>query len=594
MSFQHSTASKAGRPAGLTAVHSGPPPERAVGFCLAAAFLVGTAMHAQNCPAPPAGPAITPGTAMSANDYGRLGNAFQNTGNMECAAKAYRQGLDLNPDSAPLQYSLAISLYTQGKRQPAIAALERSIAVDPSLAQPHLALGVIDHDMGLTAKAMQQWQLAVKADPTLPLALDWLAKARIEAGQYTAAADLLRTAPVTEDLTLDLVAAETRSGQSDDAVARAQERILAHPDWVRLPDALATVFVQRNRYEEALAVLRTAVAEHPHDEATGLLYLKILTLTGNIETATPLAQALLKAKPNDFDALYLSGLLEKQQGQYEEARKHLQAAVALDPKHYDSRYTLGFVLNKLLLPTEAQAQLQQAIALSPQAPESHFQLAASLRSLKQPEAAQSELAIYHRLTTNKAKKDQASTLASEAAQKLAAGDPATAVVQYREAIDQQPEDAVNYLQLAVALDRTGDLAGEQAALEQAIAHRPHYAAAQNQLGYLDARAGRNAAAEQHFREALASAPQFAEAESNLGSLLAGEGKNAEAERHFRDAIDVNPRYLDAWINLAATLADESRFREASEAASTALRIDPGSTDAAHLLRSLPAQSAGAR
>ena len=592
MNFQHSTAGNAGRPAGLTAAYYFS--VRTLAFRAAAAFLLGTTLHAQNCPAPPGLPAVTPGTTMSANDYGRRGNAFQGMGNMECAAKAYQQGLALNPDSAPLQYSLAISLYTQGKRQPAVAALERSIALDPGLAQPHLALGVIDHDMGLTAKAMQQWQLALKADPTLPLALDWLAKARIEAGQYTAAADLLRTAPVTEDLTLDLVAAETRSGQADDAIARAQERIVAHPDWVRLPAALATVFVQRNRYEEALAVLRAAAAKHPHDEATSLLYLKVLTLTGDTATATPLAQTLLKAKPNDFDALYLSGLLEKQQGRYDEARTHLQAAVALDPKHYDSRYSLGFVLNKLLLPADAQAQLQQAIAFSPQVPEAHFQLAASLRSLKQPEGAQAELAIYHRLTMDKAKKDRASSLASEATQKLAAGDAATAVVQYREAIEQQPEDAVTYLQLAVALDRTGDLAGEQAALEQAVAHRPHFAAAQNQLGYLHARAGRNDAAERYFREALASVPQFAEAENNLGSLLAGEGKNAEAEKHFRDAIDVNPRYLDAWINLAATLADESRFSEAREAASTALRIDPGSSDAAQLLRSLPAQSAGAR
>ncbi len=42
--------------------------------------------------------------------------------------------------------------------------------------------------------ALDEWEHMLQLDPTSAVALDWMAKARIEAGQYTAAIDLLRTA----------------------------------------------------------------------------------------------------------------------------------------------------------------------------------------------------------------------------------------------------------------------------------------------------------------------------------------------------------------------------------------------------------------
>ena len=147
---------------------------------------------------------------------------------------AFRRGIALDGNSAPLYYSLGFTLYASGRKAEAVRALERSVGLDPTLAQPHLALGVLDHEQGEPAKAIRQWQLALRADPSMVIAMDWLAKAYIEAGQPEMAADLLQNAPQTEDLTLDLITAETRTGRYDEGdgncaqTHRAASR-LGHP-----------------------------------------------------------------------------------------------------------------------------------------------------------------------------------------------------------------------------------------------------------------------------------------------------------------------------------------------------------------------------
>src|SRR5207245_1053170 len=140
---------------------------------------------------------------------------------------------------------------------------------------------------------------------------------------------------------------------------------------------------------------------------------------------------------------------------------------------------------------------------------------------------------------------------------LAAGEANKAEAFYREALAATPDDAQLNFKLAVALDRSGDIAAERAALEPAIKINPDLAEAHNQLGFLESRGGDSAAAEKHFREAVRAAPGFTE----------------------------------AWVNLAATLGLESRFTEAQEAVISALRLEPTNAQAL-LLRQTLAKAQG--
>src|SRR6185312_15909299 len=97
----------------------------------------------------------------------------------------------------------------------------------------------------------------------------------------------------------------------------------------------------------------------------------------------------------------------------------------------------------------------------------------------------------------------------------------------------EPGSAKMHYNLALALDRSGDRAGERDALEKSIQLDPKLALPQNQLGLLD--------------------PQYAEAQNNLGVLYGQRGDNRAAEALFRQAVEDNPKYTQAFVNLALIL-----------------------------------------
>ncbi len=561
--------------------------------CMCLPFLLGSpALSGQGRVPACEAPGSVSQVAKTAAGYGSLGNWFVRQHRYPCAVQAFEQGLKLQPGSAPLHYSAGTAFYAEGDREHARGELQRAAELDTTLAQPHLLLGVLAHDGGDRGRALEEWGKTLSLDPHSATALDWLAKTRIEAGEYTAALDLLGSAPPTEDLAIDLLFARSKALLFEKAIAGAGEALQQHAAWQRLRVALATVLVQRNRPQEASVLLQAALAAQPDAYELRVLYLRVMVLTGQNDTALPYAEDLLKTHPRDFDALYLAGLLERGDGDYAAALTHLKDAVASQPKHYDARFNLGATLAKLHRPQEARQELQTAESLPEAEPEVHFQLAGVDRELGDAAGAEAQTRQYKEALSKRASRDELISLSAQAAQKLASGDAAGAASVERTILGKFPDEAVHWYDLALALDRTGDTKGEMDALRQAVGRRPGFALAWNQLGYLQLRAGEGSEAEADFRKAIAASPQYAEAESNLGSFLMEQGHEAEAETYFRSAVQANPLYVEAWINLAASLAERERFPEARRAAESALRVDPANSEAKRLISMLPSAAEG--
>lgn len=518
----------------------------------------------------------------SGRAWGALGGWFGEQHDFPCAISAFQAAVRLDPTSARMHYFLGLSFYSSGQADTAVAELRRSSELNSKDAQSRLALGVAYHSLGRTAEAETAWEGALAIDPNSITALDWLSKARIADGQFGAAIELLSTAPPDEDLTLDLALAYSESGQFDKAADTLSVALAKSPAALRISSALATVYVQSHRYQDATNLLRVTLNAHPDDAATQLLYLRLLVLQDDDADAQPIAQKLLAAHPQGFDALYLSGVVDNDQQRYDAAVEHLQAAVRLNPNHYDVRFNLGTAYAHLQQNEDAREHLEKAVALDPSKAEAHFHLAQVLRALGQTAEAQTQLKLFEQCQQATTTLALGQTKAGQAAQALEAGNATQAIALYRDAINALPLDAVIEYDLALALDRAGDAVAERAALEKALQLRPSFAEAENQLGMVTARAGDAPAAEQHFRKAIAVAPSYAEAANNLGTLLGQQGRDREAEAFFRSAVSTNPRFGQAWVNLAATLASESNFSEARAAVQSALRINPQDADALHL------------
>ena len=527
---------------------------------LAFACTVALAVSQPVWPVPCVGPAPLEARVHShpdADTYEALGIWFGENRKSECAAQAFQAGLKLEPNSLRLPYLLGLSLYTAGKLEESVAPLKHSVEQHSKEEKAHLLLASALAGLGRSKEAFVEWQAALRIDPNSKMALDGIAKILLAAGDNETVIAQLSGMQLDENLILDLAIAYGRSGQLDNAASTLIQGLKIYPNSTTLTSSLVSVYVKQVRLEEADKVAEQLARRNPRDIEAQRVYLQVLVLNAENQTAIPLARKLLAQAPHDADFLYLNGVVERTAGDFAAARKHLEEAAKLDPNRYSTRFNLGCTLEQIQDNAGAKEQLQKAIELDPNEPESRFELAKVLRKLGETDAAQQQLILYQKQMKDKSDHTIAAQKSTQAAEAARAGDKQKAAALYREAIAVLPDNVGLHYQLAQVLSGLNDIEGERTALEQAVSIDPNFALAQFQLGILDTR----------------------------------NGDTGGAEQQFRLAINASPGYVQAWIALAATLATESRIPDALQAVDSALKIAPDNSEALELRKNLVASRA---
>ena len=377
----------------------------------------------------------------------------------------------LDPNSWEAHFNLALALLQSN--QPTRAARELRIAIHLQPENPlgHIALGVALSQLNQDDAAIDEFKIALNKDPKSVPALDGLAKSFIAQKRYSAAIAYLKDAPRVAMLQNDLAIAYSKNGNVGEAVQVLTNIVKQDPSSAEAHSNLAIAYTQQNQFRQAVEEFKEAHRLAPNDDTIRLSYVKALVVLAEFNIALPLITDYHKRKPHDFEALYLMGVVDRGLGNYAEAETMLRQAVALNGNSYDVRYNLGFALAKLGKKQEARQQLEKAVQLKPSSSEASFQLAAVLRSLGQEEQARQELKAFEKKKQATVKEDVAGTKVNQANEYLQSGDAQHAVDIYRQAIVEDPKNARTRYNLALALDRLGDIAEEREVLQQAIRAR---------------------------------------------------------------------------------------------------------------------------
>jgi tetratricopeptide (TPR) repeat protein len=531
---------------------------RCIRACLPAlAFLpVANALSAQtsSC-APPPPLAAQLRSAPTADAYSQLGGWFSSHRRPVCAVDAYRRAVTLDPGSAGDAYSLALSLYSAGKPQQAVAPLQHSLQLDPESLNSHLLLAAVLQQTGDRPAAELQWRAALSLNPHTPLAIENLSRDLLADGNYSSIIEWLGPLASSYQLSapgaINLSVAYAKSGLLDNAASLLRATLDAHPESVPVVEALAAVLVLQSRVEPAVNLLSAAAKDHPDDQHLRILLLRALVLARD-PRANRLADQLLASDPHQWEILYLTGLLRQQAGNFAAARTRYQESLARNPDYPDAHFQLGVVLESLGDNLGARSQLQEALAVGFNSPKIYFDLGRVLHRLGDETAARRQFQLYQQAQRAESHQTLAAARSDQGDLAGAAGNYGRAAADYRQALDLDPQEPLLAYKLAMALERTGDRAGERAALEQAVRSNPHMAAAQNQLGYLD----------------------------SVG------GSTDSAIDRFQLAVQADPGYTKAWMNLAAELCLESRWQDARAALAHVLELDPSSPPGHALLQRL--------
>jgi tetratricopeptide (TPR) repeat protein len=475
----------------------------------------------------------------------QLGNWYAEHDQFACAAETFRAALKADPTSAQLYYLEGLALAGSGDAASAFEDIQRASVLDPQQIKPHLVLATILDKDGKHAQAEDQWRLALQIDPGEVPALEGLSRDLLGREDYAGVIVLLRNAPRTETLSIDLSQALGKMNYLSDALKVLTEAMQQSPQSLDLPKAMTVVLVNMHRYEDAIKLVQTTADQHPDDIDSQVELFRILVLTNHFDRARPLADRLLPLRPHDPTVLYLCGMLSRAVGDTAKARAQLEESVQLQPNFFYSRYNLGIVLVILREWQEAKVNLEKAVDLGVPLAEVHYELAKALKGLGETDAARKEMALFQDLKAADETALEADTAAARGDQALADGKTDEAIQHYKDATDQTPNNASYKFRLSIALRKAGDLPGERAQLEAAVK--------------LD--------------------PAIAGAQIRLGVLMAREGDADGAAAHFRLATAAAPTWPEAWINLAAELAVGAHFGEAQDAVGKALVLDPNNAQA---------------
>lgn len=139
-----------------------------------------------------------------------------------------------------------------------------------------------------------------------------------------------------------------------------------------------------------------------------------------------------------------------------------------------------------------------------------------------------------------------------------------AEAEYRQAVEERPEDPTPLYNLAELDVQRQDLDAALRGFEALVVRFPRFSLGQYNLGVALARQGRLEASLRHFDAALEVDPYHAPSHSSRGLSLEGLGRLDEARQAYRQALEIEPGYPLAAFNLADSLLQGGRPEDLAE------------------------------
>jgi tetratricopeptide (TPR) repeat protein len=325
-----------------------------------------------------------------------------------------------------------------------------------SRAKAAYARAVELESQGNHAAALSLLWEAAGLTPRDPDVQQRLGEALERIGALDAAADAYRAAlaarPDSKKSSTSLIVVLSKAGRGAEAVTRARAMVSAAPSD---PDAHFVLGLAQSEVDvnDAIASFQRALSLAPRHALAGYNLALVLRRLDRLPEALQELERTIAIEPR-AQPYYLRGVIYWHQGDATRAAQSLLAAIDRDPGYAEAHYTLGSVLKSQRNWKGAAAALRRAIALRPDSA-SHYTLAQVLVSEGDQAGSRQHFEEAERLRRETELEREALTWTSVGIQKMQAGDPASAVDDFRRATTTFERYAPAHYQLGLALERLG-------------------------------------------------------------------------------------------------------------------------------------------
>ena len=352
------------------------------------------------------------------------------------AAQAYRRAIQLDQGFAEAHNNLANVLWRKSKDTAALEHYARAITLKPDYAGARTNLALVKAEVG----ALDEATALLEAIP----------REQRGVATWRALAMVLR-----------------QSNRLDEALAAIRQALALGEGDVESLAAVASILRARGELEDALAMARRAVDAAPVDPLGYIEAAAAVGAAGRHAEAIDYARQAVEVAPSDargYDVL-ASELSECSKN--EEARAFLEHAIKLDPTYLMAHFHLGILCAAEGLFDKAEAAYRQVVAKQPTYTPALINLAGALVNLGKATEAE---AVLRGVLAREPENGIAWSCLSQALEELARH--AEAEEAAARGVGLAPEAAQTHLNLGIARQVSGDLAGAQAEFRAALEMDP--------------------------------------------------------------------------------------------------------------------------
>lgn len=324
----------------------------------------------------------------------------QRAGDLDGAAKEYREFLKLHPEATVIHSNLGAALAGLGRFEEAVAEYKIALKQLPGMPGARLNLALAYYKMGRISDAATQLEKVHREDPANHQAVLLLGDSYLRMGQNK---DVIRMLEPEEkkypsDLAIAymLGTAYIRNKQVELGQVRV-DRILRNGDSAEAHLMLGTAKMGIQDYAGARAEFAKAVALNPNLPDVHGLYAQALHLTGDSDQSNKEFQAELANDPYNFESNLQLGANAREDQNYDAAEQYFTRALETRPGDPGVRYQLALIdIDKGRL-DQARQTLESLVKASPEFAEAHVSLSLVYYRLKRTADGKREREIVEKL-----------------------------------------------------------------------------------------------------------------------------------------------------------------------------------------------------
>lgn len=460
------------------------------------------------------------------------------------AMAEYEEALSHDPRSAFICAEAAELALEAGAAEKALLWALRLVELEPGKAASHVLLGRAHWSRGDAANAEKSFEHALKLDPDSADSI--LNLASLLAARSPDKARKLLERFVKEhpehaaEAQFQLAKLDVEAGKLDKGIERLKKGLELEPENLALHFALAQTYEQKHDTEAAVAQYQRILELEPYNVQVLDHVANILDSRGLPDEARARFEQAAALQPNDPAANLWLSLDWERRGDFNRAAEQLQRSAAL-PEDPSLQLRLSYYLSQAGRLKEAVAALESAHRKWPDNDQIAYFLALGYDDMKRP---------------------------------------ANAADMLRKVLALKPDFRDARFQLAVLLERSGDLPAAEKEFRVLLGEKPDDAAALNYLGYSLADRGRRLPeALELIERAVALEPQNGAYRDSLGWAYFKLGRSTEAVQELRRAIELEPADETLWDHLGDAFAAVGSTEAAWRAWKRSEAVAPEATQA---------------